>query len=177
MRRRPCVLTLTSSEHSSSSRHPQLSLIPWLDVESAASVREIVRSVTALHPEVQAIILFGSVARGEQRPLEDSAPSDVDLLLILDPTTERLSDEQDLALTRTILDADARHRAPRAINTFFMYRDLAGWDALFIENVARDGILLWARGPLPAPVVMRAIDAPSASRRAATGRGAPPHRG
>ncbi len=28
-------------------------------------------------------------------------------------------------------------------------RDLADWDLTFVESVARDGILLWARGPLP----------------------------
>jgi hypothetical protein len=38
-------------------------------------------------------------------------------------------------------------------------RDLADWDPLFVANVARDGILLWARGPLRAsltPVAERA---------------------
>ena len=36
--------------------------------------------------------------------------------------------------------------------------NLAGWDNLFISNVARDGVLLWARRPLPdalAPVMAR----------------------
>lgn len=36
--------------------------------------------------------------------------------------------------------------------------DLADWDEMFVENVARDGLLLWARGPLPdvlAPVAER----------------------
>lgn len=134
-------------------------LIPWLDPASAASVQDIVQSVAAHHPEVQAVILFGSVARREERPLSDPEPSDVDLLLIIDPTVlnptaNRVSNEQDLALTRTIMEADYRHRAPREINTLFMNRDLARWDEAFIENVARDGILLWARGPLPVPLAL-----------------------
>jgi predicted nucleotidyltransferase len=150
---------------STSSLRRDAPLIPWLDPESAASVRDIVQSVATHHPEVQAVILFGSVARHEERSLDDPEPSDVDLLLIIDPAVldpgaERLSNTQDLALTRTIGGADYRHRAPREINTFFANRLLTGWDSLFIENVARDGILLWARGPLPkalAPIEQRGI--------------------
>jgi predicted nucleotidyltransferase len=159
---------------SPSSQLPEVWLVPWLDPASAASVRDIVQSVAVHHPEVQAAILFGSVARHEERPLDDPEPSDVDLLLILDPavldsTSARLTNAQDLALTRTIGEADYRHRAAREINTFFMYRSLAGWDDLFIENVARDGILLWARGPLPkalAAIEQRGLpSAPTAKHR------------
>src|SRR5690349_10654012 len=110
---------------SHSSQLPDVRLVPWLDPDSAASVRDIVQSVAAHHPEVQAVILFGSVARHEERALDDPVPSDVDLLLILDPaaldpSAERLTNTQDLALTRTIGEADYRHRAAREINTFFM---------------------------------------------------------
>ncbi len=159
----------------SATNHPQVPLIPWLDPESAADVVDITESVATHHPEVVAVILFGSVARREQRPLDDPMPSDVDLLLILDPkvldpTAERLSNEHDLALTRTISEADFRHRtAPREINTFFMNRDLARWDPMFIENLARDGILLWACGPLPAPLAVLAERDPLDSLAASPG--------
>lgn len=137
--------------------HPAIPLIPWLDPETAAGVADITESVALQHPEVQAVILFGSVARREARPLDDAQPSDVDVLLlidpmILDPTASRLTVEQERALTHTIGEADYRHRtAPREIKTLFMDHRLPRWDRLFIENVVRDGILLWARGPLPAP--------------------------
>lgn len=140
--------------------------IPWLDPETAAGLVEIVRSVAAHHPEVQAVILFGSVARHEERPVYDPAPSDVDLLLVLDagaldPAATRLTHAQELALTHTIGEADYRHRlAPREIKSLFLYRDLEGWDPLFIENVARDGILLWGRAPLPDPLAPAAARAP-----------------
>ena len=132
-------------------------LIPWLDPESAVAVQDIVQAIAAHHLEVQAVILFGSVARREERPVGDPEPSDIDLLLIIDPTTHDptalyLTTEQELALTRTIGEAEYRHQAPREINTFFMNRDLARWDESFIENVARDGILLWAHGPVPVPL-------------------------
>jgi predicted nucleotidyltransferase len=61
-------------------------LIPWLDRETAAAVADIVWSAAREHPEVQAAILFGSVARHEERPLDDAQPSDVDVLLVIDPT-------------------------------------------------------------------------------------------
>jgi predicted nucleotidyltransferase len=135
--------------------HP-IPSIPWLDPETAAAVVDIVQSLAEQHPEAQAVILFGSVARHDERPLDDPEPSDVDLLLLLDaaaldPGAERLTRERELALTATIGEADYRHRAPREIKFVFVYRDLARWDPLFIENVARDGVLLWARAPLPGP--------------------------
>lgn len=142
--------------------------IPWLDNETAAAVADIIESAAQAHPEVQAAVLFGSVARHEERPLGSPQPSDIDLLLLIDPTvldsaTTRLSHEQELALTCTIGEADYRHReAPRAVQVLFVYPDLSGWDPTFIENVARDGILLWARGLLPAPlasVATHVIDA------------------
>jgi len=130
--------------------------IPWLDTETAAAVTDITKSVAAQHPEVQAVILFGSVARREERPIDDPEPSDVDLLIVLDaavlnPMATRLTRTQNLALTHTIGEADYRHRtAPREVKTLFIYQDLANWDPMFIENVARDGLLLWSRSPLPA---------------------------
>lgn len=136
---------------------PHVPTIPWLDAETTASVVDITQSLAEQYPEVQAVMLFGSVARHEERSLDDPEPSDVDLLVLIDPcisdsAAERLSAERELAITATIGEADYRHRnAPREVKAIFMYRDLAHWDPLFIENVARDGILLWARGPLPPP--------------------------
>jgi predicted nucleotidyltransferase len=137
---------------------PNIPLIPWLDPETAADVVDIITSLVTQHPEVVGVILFGSVARRESRPVDDPQPSDVDLLLLLDPralhpSAYHLTSEQELALTHTIGEADYRHRtAPREVQVLFMDQDLGRWDSLFIENVARDGILLWARGPLPTPL-------------------------
>ncbi len=128
--------------------------ISWLDTVTADAVADVTQSLIQRHPEVQAVILFGSVARHEERPLDDPRPSDVDLLLVINahdatPGAEHLSHAQELALRTTIGEADYRHRSPREINVLFVHRDLAGWDSLFLENVARDGILLWSRGVLP----------------------------
>jgi predicted nucleotidyltransferase len=150
-------------------------MIPWLDPETAADVVDITQSVAEQHPEAQAVILFGSVARREERPLDDPEPSDVDILVLVDPklydpTSERLTQELQLALFHTIGEADYRHRlAPREIQTLVVQHDLKDWDPMFIENVARDGVLLWARSPdsLPSQWTMvgsRDLDALLSSR-------------
>lgn len=64
-------------------------VVPWLDEKTAELVAAIVAVVAAERPEVQAAILFGSVARNEERPLDDSHPSDVDLLLMVTPDSAR----------------------------------------------------------------------------------------
>ncbi len=38
---------------------------------------------------------------------------------------------------------------PREVQTLPVVWDLADWDPTFVASVARDGILLWARGALP----------------------------
>jgi predicted nucleotidyltransferase len=103
--------TTTNIDIPSATTPPSVRLIPWLDEETATAVDDITRSVAEHHPEVQAVILFGSVARQEERSLDDLQPSDVDLLLVLDaaaldPTATRLPREQDLALIHTIGEAD-----------------------------------------------------------------------
>jgi len=148
---------LTKNSSDTPHARPAVPTIPWLDPATAASVVDITQSLAEHHPEAQAVILFGSVARRDERSLDDTQPSDVDLLLVLDaaavdPGAQRLTREQELALHRTVGEADYRHQSPREIKVLFVYRDLARWDPLFIENVARDGVLLWARAPLPEPL-------------------------
>jgi predicted nucleotidyltransferase len=147
--------------------HPPVPSVPWLDHATASGVVDIVQSLDMKHPEAYAVILFGSVARREERPLDDPEPSDVDLLLlfdpaVLDPSACGLTREQELALIHTIGEADYRQQSPREIKFIFATRDLEGCDELFIENVAHDGILLWARGPLPAPLAVIAERGPLA---------------
>ncbi|SRR5579884_2382225 len=47
--------------------------------------------------------------------------------------------------------------APREISLLLASRDLPEWRDEFIENVAREGIVLYARGPLPEPLARRRI--------------------
>lgn len=130
------------------------SVSPWLDERTIVLVAAIIAAVAAKHPMVQAVILFGSVARHEERPLDDPHPSDVDLLLLVtpDPVRMRLPYTQQLALWESIGDIQYRYRdAPRDVEVTLVETTLADWDELFVTNVARDGILLWRRGEIATP--------------------------
>jgi hypothetical protein len=83
-------------------------------------------------------------------PPFDASPSDVDLLAIFD-TTDRLVRPYREDIFATIIDAYALD-APREVNVLLSDRTMQTWDSMFLENLARDGILLYARGSLPAPL-------------------------
>jgi predicted nucleotidyltransferase len=140
-------------------------VVPWLDPNTSALVAAIVAVVAAEHPEVKAAILFGSVARHQERPLEDPHPSDVDLLLLVapDPVRQRLPYARQLALWESIGNVQYRNRtAPREVEVTPVESTLADWDEMFVTNVARDGRLLWIRDANPAE---RALDALPAAWR------------
>jgi predicted nucleotidyltransferase len=128
----------------------------WLDEATSALVEETVRMLIKRHANILlAMILFGSVARHEERPLDDFCPSDVDLLAIFD-TTDRLVKPYREDIFATIIDACALHLdAPREVNVLLSDRTMQTWDAMFLDNLARDGILLYTRGSLPAPLAAR----------------------
>jgi len=128
----------------------------WLDEATAALVEETVNLLIKRHAYILlAVILFGSIARHEERPPDDSSPSDVDLLAIFD-TTDRLVRPYREDIFATIIDAYAHHLdAPREINVLRSDRTMQTWDSMFLDNLARDGILLYTRGSLPAPLTAR----------------------
>ena len=142
--------------------------VPWLDDDTAGLVQAIVATVARRHMDLRAAILFGSVARREERCLDDTEPSDVDVLLVFDlePEWDHQPLERRLAISHSIgLALDHHLHAPREVNVLTAVRDLTDWDPTFVANVAHDGLLLWARGPLPAPLArLRALTDPSAKR-------------
>jgi predicted nucleotidyltransferase len=125
----------------------------WLDKATAALVKETLNLLIKRHADILlAVILFGSVARHEERPHDDASPSDVDLLAIFD-TTDRLVRPYREDIFATIIEAYAHHLdAPREVNVLLSDRTMQTWDSMFLENLARDGILLYVRGSLPAPL-------------------------
>lgn len=128
----------------------------WLDKATSALVEDTIRLLVKRHAKILlAVILFGSVARHEERPLDDSYPSDVDLLAIFD-TTDRLVRPYRDDIFATIINACALHLdAPRDVNVLLSDRTMRNWDSMFLDNLARDGIVLYARGTLPIPLVER----------------------
>jgi predicted nucleotidyltransferase len=118
----------------------------WLDNETRALIQDVIGILAERHSNLVAVILYGSVARHEQRPLDTRNPSDVDLLVILDSDDPHIAIHQGDVLFHTLgLDA------PREVQVQFSSRTLQEWDPTFIANVLRDGIVLYARGSLPAP--------------------------
>jgi len=128
-------------------------LLPGLDTQSGALVRAIVAILASHYPDLLAVILFGSIARHEDRPLTDPQPSDVDLLAIFDTDEDPTRLPRGLDITHTIGLARNQHLdTPREVQVMFASRTLHEWDATFVASVAHDGLLLWARGPLPQPL-------------------------
>jgi len=133
-------------------REDAIAAVRWLDERSAGLVRATIATVAQRHPELRAAILYGSVARHEERPLDDAEPSDVDLLLIVEPWAGqgRIPLEQAKAIYAAAGEAlDHYLYPPRDVQILLATPDLAGWDRAFVANVAREGMLLWARAPLP----------------------------
>ena len=123
----------------------------WLDSETSALIRDSIKLLVLRHPDLLAVVLYGSVARHDERSLDEPDPSDVDLLAIFDRDDPHTTLEQDLALTHTLGLAESRHLdAPREVNFMFTSRTMQEWDPTFVANVKRDGIVLYQRGPLPA---------------------------
>ena len=76
----------------------------------------------------------------------------MDLRAIFDPT-DRLVKPYQEDIFATIIEAYAPHLdTPSEFKVLLSDRMMQTWDSLFLENLARDGILLYARGSLPAPL-------------------------
>ena len=140
--------------------------MPHLDSATGALVADMVKTLADERPDLRAVILYGSVARSEERPLEDALPSDVDVLVVLDTEDEGVALREGAALFGILGKAYDRHvNARRDVKVQFASRDLGEWDTAFVANVARDGVLLWAKWPLPA--MLRTLDAHPAAAAAA----------
>ncbi len=126
---------------------------PWLDPATSALVADIVQTLVRYRIDLLAVVLYGSVARHEERPVDTPHPSDVDLLAVFDSEDELLAIHEGKALFDILGMAYDRHLdILRDVKVMFASRTFSEWDPIFIANVARDGVLLWARNGLPAPL-------------------------
>jgi predicted nucleotidyltransferase len=119
----------------------------WLDDATRALLNDTVTTLAERFSDsLLAVILFGSVARHEERPLDDRRPSDVDVLAIFDHEALPLNDR--LEIFAAVGDACTRHLdAPREINVLPVTRSMSGWDASFLANVAHDAVVLYSAVP------------------------------
>lgn len=125
----------------------------WLDKATRSLVEDIIKMLSERHQDLLTVVLYGSVARNEERALDTFNTSDVDLLAVFDSDDSLLDVHQGDILSHTLGLAYTRHLdAPREVQVMFASRTLEEWDPTFIANVKRDGIILYARGSLPAPL-------------------------
>ena len=144
-----------------STGQPALQIPPWLDRATASLTEDIVWTLILHRSDMLAVILYGSVARHNERAVTDAHPSDVDLFAIFDTDDEDFAIHQGKELFNIIGHAYDRHLdILRDVKVMFASRSLDEWDSTFIANIAHDGVLLWSRGPLPdtlSPVANRAF--------------------
>jgi len=145
---------------------------PWLDSATASLVEDIIRTLAARRADVLAIILYGSIARHDERSADDTNPSDVDLLAIFETDDESFALREGKALFSILGEAYNRHLdILRDVKVMFASRNLSEWDSTFIAHIAQDGVLLWSRGNLPdalSPVAHRGFvttDRPAMDKR------------
>ena len=130
----------------------ELSRVFGLDQETAAYIHYVTQQIAQTVPHALVAILFGSVARYSARPLTDPCPSDVDILVVCsaEGDQEEVSSEQHAALSRAVVSGyEAYPITPRDVEVLGALTHFKGWDEKFVANVAREGVVLWARGPLP----------------------------
>lgn len=143
---------------SKSSESVQVNLPPWLDAATAALTADIAQALAAHRPDVLAVILYGSIARHDERAVTDAYPSDVDVLVIFDTDDEDIMIHQGKAIFSILGQAYNRHLDTlRDVKIMFGSRNLSEWDPTFVESVARDGVLLWARGSGELPAVLSGV--------------------
>lgn len=164
---------LGARERAAHAFEKRLPKLQSLDDETAhllqASIAEVATDDDG--PILAAAILYGSVARGEERALTDPNPSDVDILLVFDQD-QPLNYQERVHVFAALGRAEQRHlTAPREVRAMLATRTLDEWDVEFIASVARDGWLLWSRTQ---PRSLPATLAPVAERSASP---IPPKRG
>src|SRR5690349_7350946 len=110
---------------------------PRLDAATDALIIAMIATIAPVRPDLLAVILHASVARREERPLDDEVPSDVDLLLVFDTEDENIISHQGHAIVSILGDARNRHLdAPREVSVLLASRHLREWDPTFAANVA-----------------------------------------
>jgi predicted nucleotidyltransferase len=110
------------------------------------SVEELTQNLLAqLGHRIDSIILFGSAARGQYRPLE----SDIDILVIgQDDTGSMKSELSSIIGTIDLENSTATSLVYISIENFRRYLE---WGSPFLENVLEEGIVLYDNGTFLLP--------------------------
>lgn len=115
--------------------------IPWNNIKLNQGERQalsiLVQALAeTLKDNLMRVIIYGSKARGDQRP-----DSDTDILVIV----KRISKEQRNKIYDNLLDIELEYdtRISLAIYTEEEYQVNQRMKSFFIENVQKEGIELW----------------------------------
>jgi predicted nucleotidyltransferase len=100
-------------------------------------VFEFVKEVSSI-PKVHSIFMFGSVAKGEA-----DAKSDIDFLIILDTQQDPIRLKERDEVSRIALDLEKKFN--KDIQLVFSNTKFDGLDGHFVEEVLREGIILFGR--------------------------------
>ena len=95
----------------------------WIDRETRLLVDEMIDLLVKRHPDILAIILYGSIARHEERALHESDPSDVDILVVVDTDDRRGIRAQEESLFETLGLAKIHHLQARRATS----GSVSGW--------------------------------------------------
>ncbi len=100
-------------------------MLAAIEPQTRLLLDDLIAVLTQAYKDVLAVVLYGSFARHEERPLDDAHPSDVDVLAVFDDDPQ-LTAHRGMEITRTLNQAYARHvDAPRDVQVTFASRTLA----------------------------------------------------
>lgn len=100
---------------------------------------ETVRAILSVSQDVEKIILFGSQARGD-----NTAESDIDILVVVDIPQERLSSiKREMRNKASRISLERDELVSLVFSDEDEYKSMA--DTLFYRNIARDGVELYGR--------------------------------
>ena len=125
-------------------KHYQTNIPSWIMPETASHLQDIIARLVDQHEDsILGIVLYGSFARHEARPLDDRDPSDLDLLILVN-TDEEITGADYHAVFHSLGLAHQQHLDdPQEIVVMLGTRHMREWDAMFVENIMRDGIVLY----------------------------------
>ncbi|MCL4458751.1 MAG: nucleotidyltransferase domain-containing protein [Chloroflexi bacterium] len=105
------------------------------------SIEQLKREILSrIGDRIDSIVLYGSAARGEYRPLE----SDIDILVIAEDDNSSLKAE----ISSVIGEIDLRNATATSLVYLSRsnFRSYLGWGSPLLESVLEEGVILYDNG-------------------------------
>lgn len=156
------LLTQVLGSQLSTRRDLAIVLPPWLDDDLYIGELEIVHAMILHLPDILAVILYGAAVHRQDFVSGGSGPVTLELLVIMDTDDEQVALNAQISLTQILTTTHGfqpNDLSELYMRLTFVSRGLRERENQLIATVARDGLLIWARAPVPpvlAAVAMRA---------------------